>query len=379
MNVGVSHRGNKGLHLRGLEKTYANGYRALHGVHLRVPHRRLTTLLGPSGCGKTTLLRLVAGLEKPDAGEIYFDDIDVTGQGAEQRDISLVFQNYALFPYLSVQDNVCYGLRQQGLSAASLKERSAQALALVGLQGLESRMPHELSGGQQQRTALARALALQPSVVLLDEPLSNLDSNLRRHIREDIRQLQQRLDLTVLYVTHDHAEAMSVSDLVVVMKDGRIVQTGSPREIYEQPQSEFLAGFMGDAAVFDASADEAGNIHLGPLMLQPAPHSGAFHAGSGLRQGPLRIVVRPEAWRLAPAGGAGLPGKVLHSAYLGRATEVRVHTALGDLLVVTPSQGPAYAPGAPVSLFLSVQGVSVLLPALRSSPTDRLVENPRRL
>ncbi len=363
-----------GLHINGVEKTYANGYRALHGVHLRVPPRRLTTLLGPSGCGKTTLLRLVAGLEMPDAGQIFFDGQDVTAQGAEQRDISLVFQNYALFPYLSVLENVCYGLRRQGLGAASLKERSAQALALVGLQGLEDRLPHELSGGQQQRTALARALALQPSVVLLDEPLSNLDSNLRRHIREDIRQLQQRLGLTVLYVTHDHAEAMSVSDLVVVMKDGRIVQTGSPREIYEQPQSEFLAGFMGDAAVFDANADDAGNIRLGPLTLQPATGFGL-----GLRQGAVRIVVRPEAWRLAPAGGAGLPGKVLHCAYLGRSTEVRVQTSLGDLLVVTHSQGPAYAPGAPVSLFLSMQGVSVLLPALPFSPTDHTVENSRRL
>ncbi len=367
-----------GLLLSGLEKTYANGYRALHGVQLRVPQRRLTTLLGPSGCGKTTLLRLVAGLEAPDSGRIYFGTEDVTDLGADQRDISLVFQNYALFPYLSVQDNVCYGLRRQGLGAASLKERSAQALALVGLQGLEDRMPHELSGGQQQRTALARALALQPSVVLLDEPLSNLDSSLRRHIREDIRQLQQRLDLTVLYVTHDHAEAMSVSDVVVVMKEGRIIQTGSPRDIYERPQSEFIAGFMGDAAVFDASVGTDGHIHLGPLALGPS-FTSALGAGPGLRQGAVRIVVRPEAWRLAPACGAGLPGRVLHSAYLGRATELRVQTLLGDLLVVTHLKSPGYEPGAPVSLFLSSQGVSVLLPSLPSSPIDHQVENSRRL
>ncbi|WP_395670066.1 ABC transporter ATP-binding protein [Rhodoferax sp.] len=366
------------VHIRGVEKTYANGFRALHGVHLRLPQRRLTTLLGPSGCGKTTLLRLVAGLEKPDCGTISFGANDVTTQGAAQRDISLVFQNYALFPYLNVQDNVRYGLRQQGLSAASQQERSAQALALVGLGGLEQRMPHELSGGQQQRTALARALALQPSMVLLDEPLSNIDTNLRRSIREDIRQLQQRLGLTVLYVTHDHAEAMSVSDLVVVMREGRVVQIGSPRDIYQQPQSEFLAGFMGDATVFDATVDEAGTIHLGPLAMQSVP-DGVDSSGLTLRQGAVRIVVRPEAWRLAPACASGLAGKVLHSAYLGRATEVRVQTALGDLLVLTHSHGPVVAPGAPVSVFLSRQGVSMLLPALQSSPTDLPVENSRRL
>jgi iron(III) transport system ATP-binding protein len=354
------------LEIRGITKTYANGYRALHGVDVHIPDRRLTTLLGPSGCGKTTLLRLVAGLETPDAGHLIFHGEDVTARSAEQRELSLVFQNYALFPYLSVQDNVCYGLRMQGLSAASQHERSAQALALVGLQGLEDRMPHELSGGQQQRTALARALALQPRILLLDEPLSNLDSNLRRHIREDIRALQQRLELTVLYVTHDHAEAMSVSDRVVVMQEGRIVQIGSPRDLYERPISEFVAAFMGDAATFDAEVDTGGLVHLGPLQIGP---------NSGLRRGAVRIVVRPHAWRIAPASSAGLPGKVVRSAFLGPSTEVWVYTALGEILVLIPSQGAVYIAGAPVSLFLSAQGVSVLLPSDFSNSSSPLIQH----
>jgi iron(III) transport system ATP-binding protein len=344
-----------GLEIRGVTKTYANGYKALHGVDVHIPDRRLTTLLGPSGCGKTTLLRLVAGLDTPDEGQLIFHGEDVTSKSAEQRDLSLVFQSYALFPYQSVEENVCYGLRMQGLSAASQRERCTLALTLVGLQGLEDRMPHELSGGQQQRTALARALALQPRILLLDEPLSNLDSNLRRHIREDIRSLQQRLDLTVLYVTHDHAEAMSVSDRVVVMQEGRIAQIGSPRDLYERPLSEFVAAFMGDAATFDAEVDARGVVHLGPLQFGPDP---------GLRRGAVRIVVRPHAWRIAPASSAGLPGKVLRSAFLGPSTEVWVHTTLGEILVLIPSQGAAYACGAPVSLFLSAQGVSVLLPSI---------------
>jgi len=359
----------QGLHLRGIEKTYANGYRALRGVHLRVPERRLTTLLGPSGCGKSTLLRLIAGLEVPDAGQIVFRGEDLTHRPSDQRDMSLVFQSYALFPYLSVQDNVRYGLKAQGLSTAEQAARAAQAIALVGLGGLEDRLPHELSGGQQQRTALARALALQPALVLLDEPLSNLDARLRRHIREDIRQLQQRLGLTVLYVTHDHAEAMSVSDQVVVMQEGRIVQIGSPREIYEQPQTEFVAGFMGDSTVFEAHCDGAGLIRLGPLTLD---------AGLPLRQGPVRVIVRPQAWRMAPAGGQGLAGKVERSAYLGRSTETWVRTALGSLLVISDLHGACHAVGAPVSLFLSRHGVSVLLPQTLSTPQTIPVFQSRR-
>ncbi len=359
----------QGLHLHGIEKTYANGYRALRGVHLRVPERRLTTLLGPSGCGKSTLLRLIAGLEKPDAGQIVFRGEDLTHRPADQRDMSLVFQSYALFPYLSVHDNVRYGLKAQGLSPAAQAERAAQALALVGLGGFEDRMPHELSGGQQQRTALARALALQPALVLLDEPLSNLDANLRRHIREDIRQLQQRLGLTVLYVTHDHAEAMSVSDQVVVMQEGRVVQIGSPREIYEQPQTEFVAGFMGDSAVFEAHCDGAGQIRLGPLTLD---------LGVPLRQGAVRLIVRPQAWCIAPAGAQGLAGKVERSAYLGRSTETWVLTALGSLLVISDQQAACHAVGAPVSLFLSRRGVSVLLPQTLSTPQTIPVFQSRR-
>ena len=329
------------LRLVGVEKAFADGTRALRGVHLRFPRRQLTTLLGPSGCGKTTLLRLMAGLERPSAGRVLIGGRDVTDAGPAQRPISMVFQNYALFPHLSVTHNVRYGLRMQA-GQGSRRERSADdertraALAMVGLESLATRSPASLSGGQQQRVALARALALQPEVLLLDEPLSNLDAGLRRQIREDIRSLQQGLGLTVIYVTHDQNEAMAVSDQIVVMRDGQVLQVGSAREVYEAPCSEFVAGFMGDAVVFDAEADADGRLRLGPLCLGP---------GLTRRQGPVRLVVRPEAWRMAPASGDGLAGKLVARAFEGRLTQYQVLTELGRLLVLVPPRAASAAGG----------------------------------
>ena len=352
------------LRLVGIEKAFADGTRALRGVHLRFPRRQLTTLLGPSGCGKTTLLRLMAGLERPSAGRILIGGRDVTDAGPAQRPISMVFQNYALFPHLSVKHNVRYGLRMQAgqgprRERSTDDERTRAALALVGLEALAARSPASLSGGQQQRVALARALALQPEVLLLDEPLSNLDAGLRRQIREDIRSLQQGLGLTVIYVTHDQNEAMAVSDQIVVMRDGQVLQVGSAREVYEAPSSEFVAGFMGDAAVFDAEADADGRLRLGPLCLGP---------GLTRRQGRVRLVVRPEAWRIAPASGDGLAGKLVARAFEGRLTQYQVLTELGRLLVLVHHEQQALQVGAPVSLFLDGPGVSVLLPPGAAMP-----------
>lgn len=342
------------VQFRSVSKTFPSGVRALCNVHLRIPSRQLTTLLGPSGCGKTTLLRMVAGLARPTSGRVFVGGVDVTDIDVERRPISMVFQSYALFPHLNVLDNVRYGLRMQGLDAQECDRRAHAALAMVGLQTSGGSNTTVLSGGQQQRVALARALALQPKVLLLDEPLSNLDAGLRRQIREDIRTLQQDLGLTMLYVTHDHSEAMAVSDTVVVMHEGQVMQVGTPQEVYDNPHSEFVAAFMGDAVMFDAQADVSGAITLGPLRIAP---------GLTRRQGKVRLVVRPQAWRLEPASGDGLPGKVLSSAYLGRNTEYQVLTELGTLMVLVQGETRTRQVGSPVSLHLGTQGVSVVVPS----------------
>src|SRR5689334_20117798 len=234
------------IEFRNVTKRYGD-VTAIDDISLVIAAGTLVTLLGPSGCGKTTTLRLIAGLELPTSGTIRIGDRDVTGVPAAERDVSMVFQSYALFPHMSVLENVRYGLLVSKTPKAQADERAHAALAMVGLEGFEDRLPSELSGGQQQRVAVARAVVLEPSVLLFDEPLSNLDARLRRQMRQDIRDLQQRLALTVVYVTHDQAEAMAVSDRIIVMNRATIAQEGAPRELYEQPQSSFVARFMGDA------------------------------------------------------------------------------------------------------------------------------------
>src|SRR5512132_1182327 len=261
------------IEFRDVSKRYGDVI-AVRDVSFEIAARTLVTLLGPSGCGKTTILRLIAGLELPTRGTIRIGEVDVTRVPAADRDVSMVFQSYALFPHMSVVDNVGYGLVVSGLAKAKVRERAHAALATVGLTGLDQRLPSELSGGQQQRVAVARALVLEPSVMLFDEPLSNLDARLRRSMREEIRALQQRLRLTVAYVTHDQTEAMAVSDQIIVMERGRIAQVGTPAELYERPCSEFVAGFMGEAMLFDGIAAADGSVRLGPLDLRPAEPTG---------------------------------------------------------------------------------------------------------
>ncbi|HSH99886.1 MAG TPA: ABC transporter ATP-binding protein, partial [Reyranella sp.] len=234
------------VEFRNVVKRYGTAT-AVAGISFTVDSGTLVTLLGPSGCGKTTTLRMIAGLELPSEGRIVIAGRDVTSLGATERDVSMVFQSYALFPHMSVLENVCYGLRRSGQSKAAAEKRALEGLAQVGLEGYGARQPSELSGGQQQRVAVARALVLKPSVLLFDEPLSNLDARLRRQMREEIRELQQRLGLTVVYVTHDQQEAMAVSDRIIVMNAGRIEQQGAPRDLYEQPATPFLARFMGES------------------------------------------------------------------------------------------------------------------------------------
>jgi iron(III) transport system ATP-binding protein len=295
---------------------------AVDGVSFDIAPATLVTLLGPSGCGKTTTLRLIAGLEQASSGAITIGGVDVTALSAAERDVSMVFQSYALFPHMNVMENVSYGLRAMGLKKAEAEARAAEKLALVGLSGYEKRQPSELSGGQQQRVAVARAIVLEPKVLLFDEPLSNLDAKLRRRVREEIRSLQQELKLTVVYVTHDQEEALAVSDRIIVMKSARVAQDGTPRQLYNRPNSRFVADFMGDANIIDAKVTEVrdgtASVEVAGLRLKlPA---------NGAAPGPAHVAVRPHAVRL----GTGTPeagkmtGRILKASYLGDHMEYRV-------------------------------------------------------
>jgi iron(III) transport system ATP-binding protein len=313
--------------------------RAVDAVSFAFPQGALVTLLGPSGCGKTTTLRLVAGLELPSEGSITIEGRDVTRLAAAERRIALVFQSYALFPHMNVLENVAYGLVVNGARKPSAEADAQAMLATLGLEGLGQRLPAELSGGQQQRVAVARALVLRPKVLLFDEPLSNLDARLRRRVREDIRDLQKRLGLSVVYVTHDQQEALAVSDLVCVMRAGRIAQMGTPTELYEDPADAFIADFMGEANVLAGEVLGPGRVALGGVELETA--MGAHPAG------PAALAVRPESVTLQP-DGPGLPGRILRTAFLGQTREYEIETAVGQIFVVTPAATPAFAPGEAV-------------------------------
>jgi iron(III) transport system ATP-binding protein len=367
-----------GIEFQSVSKQYdakGKATAAVDNISFQVEKGSLTTLLGPSGCGKTTTLRMIAGLETPSAGRVLIDGQDVTELGPALRNVSLVFQSYALFPHMNVLENVAYGPSASGLNKIDAQARAKQALATVGLTGYEQRMPSELSGGQQQRVAVARALVLEPSVLLFDEPLSNLDARLRRQMREEIRGLQQRLKLTVAYVTHDQSEALAVSDKIIVMNQGKIAQQGSPRELYERPQSEFVAGFMGEAALMKAQV-RAGRLYLGGYLLPEAitaPLVASEQGGRSLRTDEMAwnkegaevvLAVRPESWQLSLQAGtdasAGLRGQVKQATYLGGSYEYTVATDIGDVFLISPLRAAVAKTGDPVVLSLFAQGVAVL-------------------
>jgi iron(III) transport system ATP-binding protein len=347
------------IHIDQLQVRHAGAPQpAVRGVSLKVRRGELLALLGPSGCGKSTLLRAVAGLQAVQAGHVWVAGQDLTHTPAHLRPVSLVFQSYALFPHLGVLDNVAYGLRAQGVSAPAAVQRARATLALVGLEDLATRNVAEVSGGQQQRVALARALVLEPQVLLLDEPLSNLHEALRRQVRSDIRQLQQRLGLTLLYVTHDQSEAMAVADRLALMHAGVVVQQGTPRQLYESPNNAFVAGFMGDARVFDLRRDTVGQHWLGPLRV-PAP-PGDLGGVAGAAANASVAVVRPHAWHIGPPSTRDLPARVQRSAYLGRVVEYLFATEVGDIWVVASGHTRRLEDGAPASLSLGPTGVVVL-------------------
>ena len=308
----------------------------------------LVTLLGPSGCGKTTTLRLTAGLETPTAGRILIGDRDVTALTATDRNVSMVFQSYALFPHMTVLDNVAYGPSVTGRPRRAAQAAARASLATVGLAGLEARFPSELSGGQQQRVAIARALVLEPGVLLFDEPLSNLDARLRRQVREEIRELQRRLRITVVYVTHDQEEALAVSDRIIVMNNGRIAQDGRPRDLYERPADAFVAGFMGEANRVTGVLERLG-------LQYTLPHR-------GLPGGVVEVAIRPEAILIerGPATNGALLGTVSHAAYLGSRMEYSIATEIGGLFVTSPTVSEPLSRGDMVALTLADHGVTLI-------------------
>ncbi len=331
---------------------------ALNEVSFEIEPGTLVTQLGPSGCGKTTTLRLIAGLELPSGGAIHIGEQDVSTLPATSRDVTMVFQSYALFPHMSVLDNVAYGLRVSGVGREERKDLALQGLELVGLADLAPRLPSELSGGQQQRVAVARALVLEPSVLLFDEPLSNLDAKLRRQVRQEIRDLQQKLGLTAVYVTHDQEEALAVSDRIIVMRNAAIAQEGSPRELYEEPADLFVADFIGDANLVEASIeavnDDRARVDIGGIRRElPA---------RGLAPGPAHVAIRPESLllRAGPHDGDTPSGTVREATYLGSHIEYNVQCDLGLLFVVDPRVDDMLAPGTRVGIDLAGHGVSLV-------------------
>lgn len=335
------------------------GVTALDGISLEIAAGEFFALLGPSGCGKTTLLRLIAGFEEPTMGTLRIQGSDVTQVPPHRRPVNMVFQHYALFPHLTVQENVGFGLRYKPLPRAEHAARVAEALALVRLTGYEKRRPDQLSGGQRQRVALARALVLGPQVLLLDEPLAALDPNLRKEVQVELKSLQRSLGITFVFVTHDQEEALSMSDRIAVMNGGRVEQVGSPVQVFEAPETEFVARFLGAANLFTAAVrrQEEGLL---TLQLPDGTEFSVLDPGPArLRREPVRFVVRPEklALRGVPAPSeVSLAVTVADSVYHGASTEWTVHDARGERYTVfAQNAGRAadalpFSPGSPAFL-----------------------------
>ena len=353
------------VRLSGITKVFGSGEGeivAVDSVDLEVGEGELVTLLGPSGCGKTTTLRMIAGFEFPTAGDMYVDGERINNVPPDRRPTTMVFQNYALFPHLSVFDNVAYGLRVNGVPRGQIRSRAEEVMRLVGLQKLGDRPPAQLSGGQQQRVSLARSLVMEPKVLLLDEPLSNLDAKLRVATRLEIRRLQQRVGITSIYVTHDQEEAMVLSDRVVIMHEGRIQQIGTPAEIYSRPANRFVAGFIGRVNFIesrvssDSSGDEVTVDLLGRQHTLRAARSG-FSAGDR-----VLVVARPESIIVADRGELELPAVVREAIYLGSQMNYRIDAGGQELTVDVPDPQvhESHAAGEDVSISFKEQSLHVL-------------------
>jgi spermidine/putrescine transport system ATP-binding protein len=354
------------VQLRGLTKRFDDAL-AVDGIDALMNAGEFFSLLGPSGCGKTTTLRMIAGFERPTAGEILLDGEDVASVPPHERNVHTVFQNYALFPHLNVFDNISFGLRRHKVGKAETRRRVEDAIRLVELEGLGARRPQQLSGGQQQRVALARALVLRPAVLLLDEPLGALDAKIRKQLRLELKALQEEVGITFVFVTHDQEEALSMSDRLAVMNAGRIEQIGTPDEVYENPATVFVADFLGVSNLMDAEAmaspADACLVRLGEFTLR---------AGCGEldARGPVKIVARPERLELraydaaAPAFDENaLPGMVDRTVYVGASLQVIVRLATGATIQVSiANTGDAggYAQGTPVLVRVPPEALRVV-------------------
>ncbi len=353
----------KGVRLEHISKIYQDpktgkDFYAVHDTSLNIEPGSFVTLLGPSGCGKTTTLRMIAGFESPDEGEIYLGEEPINELTPNKRDTAMVFQSYALLPHYNVFDNVAYGLKLRKVPKEEMKERVMKILDLVELTGMEGRMTNQLSGGQQQRVALARALVIEPSVLLFDEPLSNLDAKLRVSMRTEIRRIQQEVGITAIYVTHDQSEAMALSDQIIIMNKGVVAQVGTPQEIYYHPNSEFVADFIGEANFLRGTlksldgAQAVMNIEGTELRVA---------AADGLETGKdYTLVLRPEAATLADEGG--LPCRVVLSCFMG--SYQNYHVMVGNTLVKLTENNPKnkriYAVGEECSLRFDPDAVHIL-------------------
>ena len=346
--------------LKNLSKHF-DDLKAVDNVSLEVEEGTLVCLLGPSGCGKTTTLRMIAGFEEPTLGNVFIGEDDVTLMPPYIRPTAMVFQSYALFPHMSVFENIAYGLRARRLPKDEIKQRAQDAVALMELQGNEEKSPPQLSGGQQQRVALARALVIRPKVLLFDEPLSNLDAQLRVRMRSEIRDLQRRLGITSIYVTHDQEEAFSIADVVAIMNEGKLVQLGTPRELYSQPADQFVAEFVGLSNLVPVElVDSAPEFTTVKALGQVIRYRGQLQETSDN----LSIVLRPEAIQITGDSENGVPARVMSLAYVGPIVRYRVlMDEDGTQLMVdlsNPSPDEFYAEGTAVRITLPGE-VSVLL------------------
>lgn len=338
-----------------VSKVFGKDVVAVDSIDLHVDAGKLVTLLGPSGCGKTTTLRMIAGLEMASSGRILIGDRDVTKLPATDRDVSMVFQSYALFPHMSVLENVKYGLTFSGFGKEEAQDRALKGLDLVGLKGFDKRLPSELSGGQQQRVAVARALVLEPQVLLFDEPLSNLDAKLRRQVREDIRAIQQDLGLTVVYVTHDQEEALAVSDEIVVMRNAAIAQIGTPRQLYDAPNDRFVADFIGEANLLEC---QIVSVDGNTATIEIDGHRHALPS-RGLSPGTATLAVRPS--RILIGGESGISATVAKATYVGVRMEYTLTGAFGQVFAVQDDVDDPLEPGTEVKMSFAAKG-PVLLP-----------------
>ena len=339
------------LRIEGLAKRFGD-FVAVKDFHLEVERGEFVSLLGPSGCGKTTTLQMIAGFLDPSQGRIVLDGKDITQLRPEQRGMGVVFQSYALFPHMTVEQNISFGLEMRKLSRDVVQKRIQDAIALVRLHGLGARYPRELSGGQRQRVAIARALAIQPEVLLLDEPMSNLDAKLRQEMHVEMRAIQRQLGITTILVTHDQVEAMTMSDRIAVMHNGQVAQVDTPQQIYDKPSCDFSSVFLGKTNRFEGQAQSRESVKIGDMVLG---------APSPVDSGPVVVYLRPERIAVGAAGDGGLPGTIKTLLFLGSQWVVNVSTALGDIHISLPNaRRAALHEGAEVSLNWAPDDVRVL-------------------